>query len=75
MPVGRLAVASLLLLRHAEWSVALSLTFGLLGIAPAGIIMALITQSMAPRRRAFVMGVFISFYFVIQTAAGPCVIR
>ena len=65
------AVASLLLLRHAEWSVALSLAFGLLGAAPAGIIMALTAQSMAPQRRAFGMGVFLSFYFVIQTAAPP----
>ena len=65
------AVASLLLLRHAEWSVALSLAFGLLGAAPAGIIMALTAQSMAPQRRAFGMGVFLSFYFVLQTAAPP----
>ncbi len=65
------AVASLLLLRHAEWSVALSLAFGLLGAAPAGIIMALTAQSMAPQRRAFGMGVFLSFYFVVQTAAPP----
>ena len=65
------AVASLLLLRHAEWSVALSLAFGFLGMAPAGIIMALTAQSMAPQRRAFGMGVFLSFYFVVQTAAPP----
>jgi predicted MFS family arabinose efflux permease len=65
------AVASLLLLRHAEWAVGLSLAFGLLGMAPAGIIMALTAQSMAPQRRAFGMGVFLSIYFVIQTAAPP----
>ena len=65
------AVVSLLLLRHAEWSVALSLAFGLLGTAPAGIIMALTAQSMAPQRRAFGMGVFLSFFFVIQSAAPP----
>ena len=65
------AVASLLLLRHAEWSVALSLAFGLLGMAPAGIIMALTAQSMAAQRRSFGMGVFLSFYFVVQTAAPP----
>ena len=65
------AVASLLLLRHSEWSVALSLAFGLLGAAPAGIIMALTAQSMAPQRRAFGMGVFLTFYFVLQTAAPP----
>ncbi len=65
------AVVSLLLLRHAEWAVALSLAFGLLGAAPAGIVMALTAQSMAPQRRAFGMGVFLSVYFVIQTAAPP----
>ena len=64
-------VASLLLLRHAEWAVALSLAFGLFGAAPAGIVMALTAQSMAPQRRAFGMGVFFSVYFVIQTAAPP----
>lgn len=66
-----MAVVSLLLLRHIEWSVALSLAFGLLGAAPAGIIMALTAQSMAPQRRAFGMGVFLSIYFVLQTAAPP----
>lgn len=65
------AVVSLLLLRHVEWSVALSLAFGLFGAAPAGIIMALTAQSMAPQRRAFGMGVFLSIYFVLQTAAPP----
>lgn len=65
------AVASLLLLRHIDWSVGLSLAFGLLGAAPAGIIMALTAQSMAPTRRAFGMGVFLSIYFVLQTAAPP----
>ena len=65
------AVASLLLLRHVEWSVGLSLAFGLLGMAPAGIIMALTAQAMAPQRRAFGMGVFLSFYFVLQTAGPP----
>jgi len=65
------AVTSLLLLRHAEWAVGLSLAFGLLGAGPAGIIMALTAQSMAPSRRAFGMGVFLSTYFVILAAAPP----
>ncbi len=65
------AVVSLLLLRHAEWAVGSSLAFGLLGAAPAGIVMALTAQSMAPQRRAFGMGVFLSVYFVIQTATPP----
>ena len=64
-------VASLLLLRHTAWAVPLSLAFGLVGAAPAGIIMSLTAQAMAPQRRAFGMGVFFSFYFVLMTAAPP----
>ena len=63
--------ASLLLLRHGDWAVALSLIFGLIGAAPAGIIMSLTAQSMAPQRRAQGMGVFFSGYFVIMTIAPP----
>jgi len=65
------AIVSLLLLRHGQWAVALSLAFGLIGAAPAGIIMSLTARSMAPQRRAFGMGVFFSVYFVIMTAAPP----
>lgn len=64
-------VLSLLLLQHTAWAVALSLAFGLIGAAPAGIIMSLTAQSMAPQRRAFGMGVFFSFYFVLMTAGPP----
>ncbi len=68
---GAVAVASLLLLPHAEHAVLLSLAFGLMGAAPAGIVMALTAQAMAPQRRAFGMGVFFSCYFVLMTAAPP----
>lgn len=64
-------IVSLLLLPHGEWAIALSLAFGLFGAAPAGIIMSLTAQSMAPQRRAFGMGVFFSLYFLIMTAAPP----
>lgn len=64
-------VASLLLLRHTAWAVPLSLAFGLIGAAPAGIIMSLTAQAMAAQRRAFGMGVFFSFYFVLMTVAPP----
>jgi predicted MFS family arabinose efflux permease len=64
-------VASLLLLRHTAWAVPLSLAFGLIGAAPAGIIMSLTAQAMAPQRRAFGMGVFFSVYFMLMTAAPP----
>jgi MFS family permease len=48
-----------------------SLAFGLIGAAPAGIIMALTAQAMAPERRAFGMGVFYSLYFVFMAIAPP----
>lgn len=64
-------IASLLLLPHVEWAIGLSLGFGLFGAAPAGIVMSLTAQSMAPQRRAFGMGVFFSVYFVIMSAGPP----
>ena len=62
-------IASLLLLPWTQFAVGLSLLFGLIGVAPAGIIMALTTQAMAPHRRAFGIGVFFSSYFLITTPA------
>jgi len=64
-------IGSLLGLQHGAWAIAWSLAFGLFGAAPAGIVMSLTAQSMAPQRRAFGMGVFFTFYFVIMTAAPP----
>ena len=66
-----MAVLALLLLRHTSLAVALSLLFGLIGVAPAGVIMALTGEAMAPQRRAFGMGVFFSFFFVLVTVAPP----
>ncbi len=65
------AVAALLLLGHTDWAVVLSLLIGLVGAAPAGIIMALTAEAMAPQRRAFGMGVFFSVFFVIMALAPP----
>ena len=65
------AVVSVLLLREVSIAVWLSLAFGLVGMASAGVIMALTGEAMAPQRRAFGMGVFFSGYFVIMTAAPP----
>jgi predicted MFS family arabinose efflux permease len=62
-------IASLLLLPWTQFAVGLSLLFGLIGMAPAGVIMALTTQAMAPHRRAFGIGVFFSSYFFITTPA------
>jgi MFS family permease len=64
-------LAALLLLRHTEWAVATSLAYGLAGGAPAGVIMALTGQAMAPQRRAFGMGLFFSLYFVLLAVAPP----
>jgi MFS family permease len=62
-------IASLLLLPWTQFAVGLSLLFGLIGMAPAGVIMALTTQAMAPHRRAFGIGVFFTSYFLISTPA------
>jgi predicted MFS family arabinose efflux permease len=65
-------MASLALLPHVGWAVPLSLAYGLIGMAPAGLIMALTGAAMAPEKRAFGMGVFLSAYYVI-TAPAPAV--
>lgn len=64
------AMASLALLAHVDWAIGLSLVFGLVGMAPAGLIMALTAQAMAPAKRAFGMGIFFSAYFLL-TAPAP----
>ena len=65
------SVVALLLLRQTALAVGLSLVYGLFGGAPAGVLMALTGQAMAPQRRAFGMGVFFSFYFVLVTLGPP----
>jgi predicted MFS family arabinose efflux permease len=65
-------MASLALLPHVGWAVPLSLAYGLIGMAPAGLIMALTGAAMAPEKRAFGMGVFLSAYYVI-TAPAPAI--
>ena len=59
-------------LSHVAWAVPLSLLFGLIGMAPAGLIMALTGAAMAPHKRAFGMGIFFSAYFVV-TAPAPAI--
>jgi predicted MFS family arabinose efflux permease len=61
-------MASLALLPQVAWAVPVSLMFGLLGVAPAGIVMALTGAAMAPQKRAFGMGVFMSVFFLLT---GP----
>jgi predicted MFS family arabinose efflux permease len=65
------AIMTVLLLPQTSLALGLSLLFGLVGVAPAGVIMALTGEAMAPQRRAFGMGVFYSFYFVLVTVAPP----
>ena len=65
------AVLALMLLGVNGAGLAASLLFGLLGMAPAGVIMALAGQAVAPERRAFGMGVFFTVYYAIMTASPP----
>jgi predicted MFS family arabinose efflux permease len=65
------AMASLALLKINGAGVAASLLFGVVGMAPAGVIMALTGEAMSPEKRAFGMGVFLSAYFIINTVVPP----
>jgi predicted MFS family arabinose efflux permease len=62
------AIASLALLPEVAWAIPVSLLFGLLGVAPAGIVMALTGAALAPHNRAFGMGVFLTVFFLLT---GP----
>jgi cyanate permease len=63
------AMVSLALLPQVAWAVAVSLMFGLLGVAPAGLVMALTGEAMAPAKRAFGMGVFLSVFYMLTSPA------
>ncbi|MCL5776360.1 MFS transporter [Limibaculum sp. FT325] len=65
------AVLALILLALPGAGLAASLLFGLVGMAPAGVIMALAGQAVATERRAFGMGVFFTVYYAIMTASPP----
>ena len=65
------AVVSQMLLAVDGAGLAASLLFGLVGMAPAGIIMALSGEAMRADRRAFGMGVFLTIYYPVQAAAPP----
>jgi len=64
------AIGGLLALPVAGWTLAAVVAFGLIGMAPAGVIMSLTGQAMAPERRAFGMAVFYSAMYPI-TALAP----
>lgn len=48
-----------------------SLLFGLVGMAPAGVIMALAGLALRPEVRAFGMGVFFTIYYAIMLGTPP----
>jgi len=43
-----------------------SLLFGLIGMAPAGVIIAMSGQALRPQVRAFGMGIFFTVYYAIM---------
>jgi len=63
------ATISLLLLTQADAVWPAVILFGLIGAAPAGVIMALTGEAMPAHARAFGMGIFFSSYFVLVTPA------
>lgn len=70
---GMLAgAAAFVLLQLPGAGLGASLLFGIIGMAPAGVIMALSGQAVAPERRAFGMGVFFTLYHAVM-AVGPTV--
>lgn len=68
--IGMLAgAASFLALQVPGAELGASLLLGLIGMAPAGIIMALSGQAVAPERRAFGMGVFFTLYHAVMAVS------
>ncbi|MFT6911891.1 MAG: MFS family permease [Paracoccaceae bacterium] len=65
------AIASLMLLRVPDTGVMASLLFGILGMAPAGVIIALAGQAVPPERRALGMGVFFTIYHAFNAIIPP----
>ena len=65
------AIASLLLLSLPGAELGASLLFGLIGMAPAGVIMAMSGQAMRPQVRAFGMGIFFTVYYAIMLVVPP----
>ena len=65
------AIAALLLLGLPGAGIWASLLFGLIGMAPAGVIMAMAGQAMRPQVRAFGMGMFFTVYYAIMWITPP----
>ena len=66
------AIACLVALPWPGWALPVSIAAGLIGFAPAGLVMALTGEAMAPHKRAFGMGVFFSAWF-LMTAPAPAI--
>ena len=66
------AIGCLVMLPRPGWALAVSIAAGLIGFAPAGLVMALTSEAMAPQKRAFGMGVFFSAWF-LMTAPAPAI--
>ena len=65
------AIFALLMLFITPLAIPSSLMFGLLGMAPAGVIMALTTQAMKPENRAVGMGLFLQHTFSSRPPLRP----
>lgn len=65
------ATGSLMLLAINGAGAIASALFGLVGMAPAGVIMAMAGQAMKPEQRAIGMGVFFTVYYAIMTVGPP----
>lgn len=65
------ATLSLALLGLPGAGIGASLLFGLIGMAPAGIVVALSGQAVRPQVRAFGMGVFLTLYYAFLLLTPP----
>ncbi|MFT7214462.1 MAG: MFS family permease [Granulosicoccus sp.] len=65
------AIVSLLLLSLPGAGLSASVLFGLIGMAPAGVIMAMSGQALRPQVRAFGMGIFFTIYYAIMLITPP----
>lgn len=65
------AIVTLLLLSVPGAGLGASVGFGLIGMAPAGVIMAMAGQAMRPEVRAFGMGIFFTIYYALMLVTPP----
>jgi len=65
------AMGALALLKLEGAGLAASIAFGLIGMAPGGIIIALTGEAMAPEKRAFGMGIYLAVYFLFNATTPP----